>query len=282
MDGTIEIICPLYNAENYIINLNKSFNMQEKANLKKVTYLLTESEDKSEQILKENNLNYEIIKKEEFSHSVTRENAAMKSKEDIIVFVSQDVVIENKDWLFELTKDITDDDIVACYSKQISKYDNLEKYTREFNYPNYDIVKSKEDIPKMGIKTFFSSDASKAISSKVFKELKGFDHKKMSMSEDMYFDYKAINKGYRVKYCSKSIVYHSHKFTLKQIYNRYKANGQFFKENEQFEQYGKKNFGWKLAKYVLKRAFQDRDIKVILRWLPDMAARYLGMKAGKM
>ena len=111
MDGTIEIICPLYNAENYIINLNKSFNMQEKANLKKVTYLLTESEDKSEQILKENNLNYEIIKKEEFSHSVTRENAAMKSKEDIIVFVSQDVVIENKDWLFELTKDITDDDI---------------------------------------------------------------------------------------------------------------------------------------------------------------------------
>ena len=56
----------------------------------------------------------------------------------------------------------------------------------------------------------------------------------------------------------------------------------FLRRTSNFNIMEKKTSGGKLAKYVLKRAFQDRDIKVILRWLPDMAARYLGMKAGKM
>ena len=38
----------------------------------------------------------------------------------------------------------------------------------------------------------------------------------------MYIAHKIINAGYKIKYCSKSIVYHSHNLTLKQTYNRYK------------------------------------------------------------
>ena len=36
-----------------------------------------------------------------------------------------------------------------------------------------------------------------------------------------------------------------------------------------------------MAKYVLKRALQEKNIKVIFRFIPDMAARYIGMKVGK-
>ena len=36
-----------------------------------------------------------------------------------------------------------------------------------------------------------------------------------------------------------------------------------------------------MAKYVLKRAIQDKNWKVVLTFIPNMASRYFGMKAGK-
>lgn len=281
MSKSIDIICPLYNAESYIVNLNKSLIKQKQVKINKINYLLTESNDNSEKILKENKLDFKIIKKENFSHSLTREETALKSNSDILVFITQDVVIEDDNWLYELTKDIDDKDIVACYSRQITKYNNIEKYTRELNYPDYDIIKSKDSIKELGLKTFFFSDASSAIFTKVFKELNGYDNKNLPISEDMYIAYKIIMNDYKIKYCSKSIVYHSHKFTLKQLYDRYKLTGQFFKQNKYLDKYGTNKSGGGLAKYILKRAIQDRNIKVLLRFIPDMSARFIGMKMGK-
>ena len=278
---SIDVICPLYNAEEYIENLNKSILMQEKVNLNKIYYILTESKDKTEEILKKNKCNYEVIKKEEFSHSLTREKAAFKSNADIITFVTQDVVIKDKLWLYNLTKNIGKNGIAAAYSRQKTKYNNIEKYTRECNYTDKSFVVSKDDIEKRGLKTFFFSDAAGCIDRKVFVKLNGYDQKKLPISEDMYFAYKLIQNDYKISYEAESVVYHSHNFTLKEVYYRYKLTGKFFKENSYLDKYGTNGSGWTLAKYIIKRAFKEHNIKVIFRWLPDMAARYLGMKAGK-
>ena len=97
----------------------------------------------------------------------------------------------------------------------------------------------------------------------------------------MYIAYKIIMNGYRIKYCADSVVYHSHKFTLKQLYKRYYDTGRFFKQENYLDKYGTNKSGGGLAKYILKRAIQDKNIKVLLRFIPDMAARFLGMKMGK-
>lgn len=280
MNKKIDIICPLYNAEAYIENLNKSFLNQKKICLNEIKYLLTESKDNTEKFLKDNKLKYKKIKVKDFSHSYTREEAAFESNADIVVFVTQDVVIEDERWLYNLTKDI-DDDIVACYSRQLTKFNNIEKYTRESNYPNKSSIVSKKDIEKLGLKTFFFSDAASAINRKIFVKLNGYDQKKLPFSEDMYIAYKIIMNGYKIKYCSDSIVYHSHNFTLKEIYKRYKLNGQFFKENNYLDKYGTNSSGFKLAKYVLKRIVQEKKFKLLFRFPFDMGARYLGMKNGK-
>lgn len=208
MEGkSIEVICPLYNAEKYIANLHRSVMMQENVNLLGIHYILTEGNDNTEQILKDNNCIYDKIKKSEFSHSLVREKVALNSKADIVAFITQDIVIERKDWLYNLTKDISEDGIVACYSRQISKYNNIEKYTRERNYPDKSSVVSKEDIDKLGLRTFFFSDASSAINRNVFIKLNGYDNKNLPISEDMYIAYKIIMNGYKIKYCADSVVY---------------------------------------------------------------------------
>ena len=277
----IDIICPLYNAENYLISLNNSLMMQKKVDIKSINYILTESKDNTEKLLKDNKIDYTEIKKSEFSHSLTRENAAMKCNGDVLVFITQDVVIEDKLWLYNLTKNIGKDGIVAAYSRQISKFNNIEKYTREFNYPSESFVVSKDDVDKLGLKTFFFSDAACAIKTSVYKELKGYDGKKLPISEDMYMAYKIIMNGYKISYEADSVVYHSHKFTLKEIYDRYKLTGKFFKENSYLDEYGTTGSGAKLAKYVLKRISDEKRIGLLFRYPFDMAARLFGMKAGK-
>lgn len=277
----VDIICPLYEAENYILNLNDSLLKQENVNINKIQYVLTKSKDNSEKILKENKLNYILIDKKDFSHSLTREKEAMKSKSDIIVFISQDIVIENTDYLYNLVNPIINGEADACYSRQLTKFDNIEKYTRESNYPDKSIIKAKDDIEKLGLKTFFFSDASSAVNAKVFKKLNGYDGKNLPINEDMYFAYKLIMNGYKIKYCADSVCYHSHNFKLKELYDRYKLTGRFFKENSYIDNFGTNKSGGGLAKYILKRAIKDKNIKVLIRFVPDMAARYIGMKVGK-
>ena len=277
----IDIVIPLYNAEKYIDALHKSFLMQDKVKINKIRYVLTESTDNTEKYLLQNKIKYKKIKRNEFSHSLTREKEAMDSYSDIVVFVTQDVIIKDKLWLYNLIKDIGKNNIVATYSRQITKYNNIEKYTREANYPSESKIVSKEDIPKLGLKTFFFSDASSAIDTNIFKKLNGYDGKKLPISEDMYIAYKIINNDYKIKYCADSVVYHSHNFTLKEVYDRYKLTGKFFKENSYLDNYETNKSGGGLAKYVLKRAIEDKNFKVLLRFLPDMGARFIGMKVGK-
>lgn len=276
----IDIICPLYNASEYILKLNNSFLMQKKVKLNQIRYILTESSDNTKEVMDNNRIKYKLISKREFSHSLVREKEAFSSDADIVVFVTQDVVINDEYWLYNLTKDI-DDEIVATYSRQISKYNNIEKYTREFNYPEESKIVSRDDIKDLGLKTFFFSDASSAIDKKVFKKLNGYDNKNLPISEDMYIAYKIIMNGYKIKYCSDSIVYHSHRFKLKEIYDRYKLTGKFFKENRYLDEYGTNRSGAKLAKYVLKRIITDFKWYLLFRYPFDMAVRLFGMKVGK-
>lgn len=277
----IDVICPLYKAEKYIENLHKSILKQKNVDLKNIMYIVTKSNDNTINILKSMNATYKEIEPKDFSHSLTREKAAFDSDADIVVFITQDVKIIRDDWLYYLTKDINEGTVDACYSRQLCDNNTIEKYTRECNYPEISKIVSKEDIPELGLKTFFFSDASSAIKRDIFVKLKGYDQKKLVISEDMYIAYKLIMNGYKIKYCAQSEVIHSHRFTLKQYYNRYKDTGKFFRENSYLNDYKVNQAGGSMAIYVLKRALQDKNFSVLVNFLPNMATRFIGMKMGK-
>ena len=226
---TIDIICPLYNAEKYLEPLHTSLLMQENVELNSVNYVLTRSKDKTEDLLKKIGANYVQIEPSDFSHSTSREMMARKSTADIIVFISQDVKIKRQDWLYYLTKDIAEGNCEAAYSRQLAEKNNIEKYTRERNYGGQSFVKTKDDIKKMGLNTFFFSDASSAINRKVFEELNYYDGKRFASNEDQYIAHKLIMAGYRIKYCAESEVIHSHNFNFKSLYKRYQDTGDFYR-----------------------------------------------------
>ena len=278
----IDIICPLYEAEEYLVSLHEAFLMQKNVDIRNIRYILTESKDGTGDILKTlDKCIYRCIEKKDFSHFLTREEEAFSSDADIIVFVSQDVKIKRDDWLYELVRPIIEGECDASFSRQICDDDSIEKYTREKNYPERSRLVSKDDIPSLGLYAFFFSNASGAILRETFVKLGGYDHKNFGMNEDMYCAYKLITNGYKVKYCADSEVIHYHQKSLKDIYKRYYETGRFFKENPYLEKYSIGRSGESMAGYILKRAIGDGNIKVILEWLPNMTARYLGLKAGR-
>lgn len=276
----IDIICPLYNAESSLKELIFSLSMQKNIHINKLILPVTESNDKTYDLAKKFTKNVFEVEKKDFSHSLIREKAMSMATSDVVIMLTQDVVLDDDNCLYKLASAINDK-IVFAFARQITKYNNIEKYIREKNYPSESYVVSKEDIEKMQIKAFFCSDACSAYNRKIFAILNGYDNKVLPTNEDMYYARKILLNGYMMKYCADATVLHSHNFSLKEIYHRYYTTGLFFKENKQFDEYKTVNSGFSLSLYVLKRAFREFNIPVIFRWLPDMMARYFGMKKGK-
>jgi len=87
--------------------------------------------------------------------------------------------------------------------------------------------------------------------------------------------------NYKIKYVANSVIIHSHNFKFNQLYKRYYDTGVFFKENSYLDKYGTNKTGGNMAMYVLKRIIQEKDFRAFVRFWPDMVARFVGMKMGR-
>lgn len=278
----ISIICPLYNAENYIEDLYFSIKKQKDVCIEEIKFILTESSDNTEDKLKNLQCNYKKISKQEFSHSLVRERAAFEAKGEILVFITQDIKIVDEYWLYHLTKDIITGKCEAAFSRQIGyKEHKVERYTREINYPAEKRIVSKDDIDRLGLMTFFFSDASSSISKEIFVKLKGYDNKNLPTNEDMYFAYKLIMNGYRIEYAADSKIIHSHDLSFKETLKRYGDIGKFFDENKYLTEYSAGERGLTVLKYIVKRSIEDKKPLIIIDSIINFAARFIGMKFTK-
>lgn len=278
---SLSVICPLYKGEKFISKLHESLCSQKDVDIKEIKYIVTKVEgDNSTDILDDLKAQYTIIDATEFSHSLTREKAAYDSEGDIIVFITQDIIINDSLWLFKLTKDIKAGICDAAFSKQICENRTIERYTRMKNYPNENRIVSKEDIKTLGIMAYFYSDAASAIRRNTFVELNGYDGKNLVTNEDMYIAYKLINSGYKIKYCADAEVVHSHTYTYKALLKRYFDQGVFLKQHQYIYDSGAGSSALGLAKFVVVNSLKEGNIKAFLDIIPNFGVRFIANKLG--
>ncbi|NMA50137.1 MAG: glycosyltransferase [Tissierellia bacterium] len=278
----VTVICPLYKAEEYIDELHNSLLMQKNIKLKEIKYILTDNKDGlAEKISGLEKATLTKITPEDFSHSLVREEAAFEVNTSIIVFITQDVKIRDDNWIYKLVRPIFYNECEAAFSKQICDNNSIEKYTRIKNYPDESRIVTKKDTDKLGIRTFFFSDAASAVNTKIFKKLNGYDGKDLLTNEDMYFAYKLINSGYRIMYNSESEVIHSHDYKFKELFKRYFDQGVFLINNDYLMKYNVNGSAVDLLLFIVKESIKEKNGKVILNILPNFLARYLGNKFGQ-
>ena len=162
------------------------------------------------------------ISGKEFDHGRTRNRATAYSNADIFVCMTQDAIPAD-DQLVERFVEVfkSNPEIGIAYGRQLPREDCniIERYTRRFNYPEKSRIKSKVDLPQLGIKTFFCSDVCAAYRRNYLLSAGGFEDPTI-FNEDMIFAGKRILAGDKVAYVAEAKVIHSHNYTGNQQFHR--------------------------------------------------------------
>ncbi len=280
----VDVVCPLYRAEKHIDRFLEGLHSQQEIEINNVVFALTEDGTPTDYVKEKIDAagyTYFEVPQHKFSHSLTRERAIRSyCTQRVVIMMSQDVVMHDPFALRNLAAAISGD-VVFAYGRQTVGHLSIERYIRESNYTKDSLVVGEEDIEKMQLGAFFASDAFSAYHRPTFLSLGGYDGGHMMMNEDMYYAKKILEHGYKKAYVATAVVEHSHKYKLKQLYRRYYDTGIWFAEHPEFDGYETTDSGMKLAKKVFFKALKHFNVPVLMRFLPDMAARYMGMKKGK-
>lgn len=273
-------IVPYYRSIQEITNIIKKHHKLSKA----IIILDSESQDELPNL--KYNFQYSKINKRDFSHGATRNLGAHFAHEqdaEILVFMTQDAIPANDQWLEELTAPIISGEAVATFARQLPRPNAslLEQFSRYFNYPDTSRTRVKGDIEQLGVKAFFFSNVCSAVRADVFWEVGGFPED-VIMNEDMTLAAKLLEAGYKTKYVAEAEVIHSHDYTLKQQFRRNFDVGAFFADAGPLLAGASVNgeglrFVREQLRYVLRHGRADLIPLVII----EAAAKFSAFQLGK-
>src|SRR5699024_11476942 len=126
-------------------------------------------------------------------HGGTRRKAAELTDAEIMVFMTQEALPADRDLIRNLTAPLKEPETAAAYARQLpnASCSFVERYTRSVNYPDKSSVKSREDLPVYGIKTFFCSKLCTAYRKAGYESLGGYTEHTI-LNKDVIYDSEVI------------------------------------------------------------------------------------------
>lgn len=222
------------------------------------------------------------VKKEDFDHGMTRRMAVEKSDADIFVMMTQDALPADRKLIEKLTAPLMGD-IAVSYARQLPRKNcrAIERFTRRFNYPEESLLKGKENLQVLGIKTYFCSDVCAAYRREIYEKLGGFAEKAI-FNEDMLFAAKAVEAGYKIMYAAEARVLHSHNYSISQQFRRNFDLGVSQAEHpEVFKKVPSEKEGGRMVKKTTEYLFTTGKVFLIPYFYLQCMGKYAGYFLGK-
>lgn len=280
----IDVIIPTYRPGKELEELMKMLQKQDYP-IHKIIIINTKSETFPEQLDKSN---YEVevyhIDADQFDHGGTRNMGAGISNADIVIYMTQDALPADERLIATFANVFENNpDIGIAYGRQLPREDCniIERYTRRFNYPEKSRIKTLEDLPQLGIKTFFCSDVCAAYRRNYLLSAGGFEDPTI-FNEDMIFAGKRILAGDKVAYVADAKVIHSHNYTGRQQFHRnFDLAVSQAQHPEVFEGVSSEGEGIRMvkatAKYLLRNGYPWKLITLVYQ----SGCKYIGYFLGK-
>lgn len=218
----VSFILPTRNVEKYIGPLLKSIFTQEYSGDIEVL-IMDSSDDRTPEIVKEFPVKFVRVEPGDYNYGGTRNEGTAMTDGDFLVFLSTDVEIRDKRWLSKLTGHFSDPEVAGVYGRQLPKEGAppMEQFFILHTYPSESNSFSLKD-GKL-IKTFvLFSNTNSAIRRSVWEQIKIPEMLKL---EDQEWAKRALLAGYKIVYDSEAAVYHSHKYSLKSVFQEYFDSG---------------------------------------------------------
>jgi rhamnosyltransferase len=286
MSTSVDVIIPVYNPDNKLFQLLLRL---EKQTIRPKNILIFQTVDASNEIepikIPENmsiSLNIYYVNKNDFDHGGTRRFGASQSKADILIYMTQDAIPADKYLIERLIQPYKDSQVSATYGRQLanSKADIIERYTRQFNYPDESHTKSIKDIETLGIKAFFCSNVCASYRRDIYEKLGGFVERTI-FNEDMIMAYSMIKAGYKISYKADARVIHSHNYSYLQQFSRNFDLGVSHRQYADiFLGVSSESEGIRLVKDTLGYLMEQKEYLLIPDLIISSGFKYLGYKLG--
>ena len=279
----VDVLIPVYRPDGKLTELLKRLKMQ---NYPIHRIILMNTEEKhfpAELTGVWDRVEVYHLAKEEFDHGGTRDRGVRMSTADLVVCMTQDAMPADETLIEELVKPFDDPEVWAAYARQLPNENcrEVEKYTRSFNYPEQSMVKTKEDLDRLGIKTFFCSNVCAAWRREKYLELGGFV-KHTIFNEDMILAGTMIKQGGKIAYCAKAKVIHSHNYSaFQQFHRNFDLAVSQTMYPEVFGGIRSESEGIKLVKKSLSYCIKIGKPWLMIQVVTQSAGKLLGYKMGQ-
>jgi rhamnosyltransferase len=221
----VSVVIPTLNAGDGIVRLLDALQEQRRAPDEILVVDSSSDDGTGEKVARHHGVELLTISREEFNHGATRDQALRRTHGDFILFLTQDAMPEDDHYIESMLHAFNDPAVAMVSGRQIARDDArpFERLVREYNYPAESYTRSREDIPRMGIKAYFGSDVCSAYRRSVYLQVGGFE--RVSTNEDMFIAAAFLHHGWKIAYCAEARVKHSHNLTWRQQYRRNFALG---------------------------------------------------------
>lgn len=223
------------------------------------------------------------LSRREFDHGRTRNRGVQYSDTDFFIMMTQDAVPTDEYLVERLLEQLGNENVAVAYARQLADGDSseIEKYTRNFNYPEQSKIKTKADLETLGIKTFFCSNVCAAYNRKIFDELGGFV-KHTIFNEDMIYAARAVEAGYGIAYTAEARVVHSHDYSNREQFQRnFDLGVSQAQHPEVFAAYPSESEGIRLVRQLIRHLRESGHRSQIPHVMMQSGARYIGYQLGR-
>ncbi|MFN8016228.1 MAG: glycosyltransferase family 2 protein [Acidimicrobiia bacterium] len=239
----VTVCIPTYNGEEFLTEIFKQLFSQVTNYSYNVLVIDSGSTDKTLEIIRNfPEVNLHEIPNDQFGHGKTRNLAVELADSEFMVFLTQDAVPANENWLESLLEPFRLFENVTCvFGKQIPRPDCVAPLKREvalvFNSFGDDasisIQRKSEINDKYNIVNNFLSDVNSAMRREYLLKVPFRD---VEYAEDQALGKDHLENGWLKAYVPLGAVYHSHNYSIKSFYKRkiderigvYRATGEIY------------------------------------------------------
>jgi rhamnosyltransferase len=219
------------------------------------------------------------IKRDEFGHGKTRNMGANLAKGQYVVYLTQDAMPANNNWLANLLINLKKDGVAGVFGRQIphKSANPLDFFNYNEDYPAERKIISSLNYMQNNV---IFSDVNATVKKSVI--LENPYPEDVLVSEDLGWAIDIIKKNYKIAYEPTAAVIHSHSFNLKNIFKVTFDQGVSFSQIFQHgdSTYLMANSGNRLIRKI-KYLVKEHDYVWILVSIVTDAVKFLSVTLGK-
>ncbi len=306
---TVDVIIPTYKPGKKFIRQQRMLQKQTYP-INRIIIVNTEAEFLDRSLVEDYaNVSVRDISSSEFDHGATRNLGVSLSTADYFLLMTDDAIPKDEKLVEHLVNMMEGGEsgtgslekesvysygnpipggkkkceIAAVYGRQLATEESSddEKYSRSFNYPEVSFVKTIEDLPRLGIKTYFESNVCCLYRRDVFEKLKGFPNRTI-FNEDMIYCCKMLKAGYASAYCAEAEVLHAHNYNgIQQLRRNFDLGVSQADNPDVFGGIRSEGEGIKLVKGNALSLLKKGRIFSTVRLIYVSLCKYIGYRLGK-